>query len=322
MLRAAGEPFVFSDAKVVFTPQALPTVAAGEPPWLRSGAESGRCVKARRRQERTIPTNDRTSMLIVLKYGGNAMAAEGSADPVLDEVASLAARGERVVLVHGGGPQIDAELQRKAIAEVRVKGLRVTGADTRDVVEYVLCGTVNKALVRALAARGAAAVGISGEDGGLLEARRAGSVAGTNLGYVGEIVHVDAKPARALLDAGFVVVIAPLALDRDGGGALNCNADTAAGAIAGALAADAYVVITNVAGVRRDLHDPDSTIPRLTVAQAEGFLADGTFSDGMIPKMRAAIDAVRGGARRAVVAGAGAGAIDAALRGSGTELIA
>ncbi len=261
-------------------------------------------------------------MLIVLKYGGNAMAAEGSEDPTLDEVAALAARGDRIVLVHGGGPQIDAELDAKAIDEVRVQGLRVTGRATRDVVEYVLCGSVNKALVRALAVRRTRAVGISGQDGGLLGARRAGAVNGIDLGYVGEIAGVDPAPARALLDAGFVVVVAPLAFDIAAGGALNCNADTAAGALAGALQADAYVVITNVAGVRRVPSDPDSVISRLTVAEAEGYLADGTFTEGMIPKMRAAIGAVRTGAKRAVVAGAGYGAIGAALSGLGTELTA
>lgn len=260
--------------------------------------------------------------LIVLKYGGNAMAAEGTADPVLDEVAVLAGRGVRIVLVHGGGPQIDAELRRKAIQEVRVAGLRVTGADTRDVVEYVLCGTVNKAVVRALLARGVRAVGISGQDGRLIGARRAAPIDGVELGYVGEVEAVDPAPLAALLDAGFVAVVAPLGLDVEGGSALNCNADTAAGALAGALHADAYVVVTNVAGVRRDLADPASVIPRLTIPQAEGFIADGTFSDGMIPKMRAAIDAVRAGARRAVIAGAGEGGIAAALAGDGTELIA
>jgi acetylglutamate kinase len=259
-------------------------------------------------------------MLIVLKYGGNAMAAGGQ-DPVLDEVAALATRGQRVVLVHGGGPQIDAELHAKAIDEVRIHGLRVTGARTRDVVEYVLCGTVNKALVRALAARGARAVGISGQDGNLLGARRTGAINAVDLGYVGEIVGVDPAPVRALLEADFVVVVAPLGLDVDGGGALNCNADTAAGAIAGALGADAYVVLTNVAGVRRHAADPDSTIARLTVAEAEALLGDGTLTDGMIPKMRAAISAVRTGARRAVVTGAGYGSIEAALRGIGTELV-
>jgi len=261
-------------------------------------------------------------MLIVLKYGGNAMTADGDADPTLDEVATIAARGDRVVLVHGGGPQIDAELEAKGIDEIRTVGLRVTSAKTRDVVEYVLCGSVNKALVRALASRGARAVGISGEDGNLLGARRTAPVNGIELGYVGDVVAVDPMSLRALLEAGFVVVVAPVGLDVERGVALNCNADTAAGAIAGALRADAYVVITNVAGVRRDVDDPASIIARLTTAEAEAFIADGTFTDGMVPKMRAAIGAVRTGARRAVVAGAGYGAIDAALRGIGTELIA
>lgn len=259
-------------------------------------------------------------MLIVLKYGGNAMAAAGG-DPVLDELAAFARRGDRVVLVHGGGPQIDAELQAKGIAEPRVAGLRVTGARARDVVEYVLCGTVNKALVRALAARGVRAVGISGEDGGLLSARRAAAVEGVELGEVGTIDAVDPRPVSALLDAGFVVVVAPLALGPDGG-ALNCNADTAAGAVAGALRADAYVVITDVAGVRRDVRDPDSVIARLGPAEADALLASGALAGGMIPKLEAAFAAVRGGARRAVVAGAGAGAIEAALHGAGTEITA
>ena len=261
-------------------------------------------------------------MLIVLKYGGNAMAAEGTGDPVLDEVAALAGRGDGVVVVHGGGPQIDAELHAKAIDEVRVAGLRVTGAPTRDVVEYVLCGSVNKALVRALDARGTKAVGISGEDGRLLLARRHPPVQSVDLGYVGEVEAVDPAALLALLGAGFVAVVAPLAIDVAGGGALNCNADDAAGAIAGALQADAYVVITNVAGVRRSLEDPSSVIPRLTVAEAEAYLADGTFTGGMIPKIRAAIAAVRAGARKAVIAGAGYGAISAALEGIGTQLLA
>ena len=260
-------------------------------------------------------------MLIVLKYGGNAMAAPGVSDPVLDEVAALSARGESFVLVHGGGPQIDAELDAKRIDEVRVAGLRVTGAPTRDVVEYVLCGTVNKALVRALHARHCPAIGLSGQDGGMLAGRRIGSVNGVDLGFVGDITGVETKPLRAVLDAGYVAIIAPLALDIGGAGALNVNADTAAGAIAGALHADAYIVLTNVAGVRRDRDDPDSVIPRLTLAHAERYLADGTFSDGMIPKIRAARDAVRGGARRAIVTAAGPGAIHAALEGFGTEIV-
>jgi acetylglutamate kinase len=258
-------------------------------------------------------------MLIVLKYGGNAMRA-ADADPVLDELAALARAGDQVVVVHGGGPQIDAALRVRGIVEERIEGLRVTSAEVRDVVEAVLCGSVNKDLVRGLLARGARAFGFSGQDGALIRARRM-VVRGGDLGFVGTPDSVDADLLRAVLATGVLPVIAPLGLDPGENVALNLNADTAAGAVAGALRADAYVVLTNVAGVRRDRHDPASVIARLTIADAEGYLADGTFADGMIPKMRAAIEAVRAGARRALIAEAAADGIRAALTGSGTELV-
>jgi acetylglutamate kinase len=258
-------------------------------------------------------------MLIVLKYGGNAMTA-GAEDPVLDEIAALAKAGRSVVLVHGGGPQIDAALRAQGIPEERVEGLRVTTAAARDVVEAVLCGSVNKDLVRGLIARGANAFGCSGQDGALLRVRRM-RIAGHDLGFVGEPAEVDAGLLRGLLGLGLLPVIAPLGLEPDEGVALNLNADTVAGAIAAALQADAYVVLTNVAGVRRDVRDPSSVISRLTLAEAQGFLADGTFSDGMRPKMRAAIEALTGGARRAVIGEAVRDGIQAALAGRGTELV-
>jgi acetylglutamate kinase len=258
-------------------------------------------------------------MLIVLKYGGNAMVA-GAEDPVLDEIATLARAGTEVVVVHGGGPQIDAALRERGIVEERIDGLRVTSAAARDVVEAVLCGSVNKDLVRGLLRRGATAFGFSGQDAAILTAHRMQLAAG-DLGYVGVPAEVDAALLRRILALGIVPVIAPLGLDRAANVALNLNADTAAGAIAAALAADAYVVLTNVAGVRRDRHDPASVIPRLTVAEAQGFLDDGTFSDGMRPKMRAAIEAVAGGARRALIAEAARDGIGRALAGAGTELV-
>ena len=258
-------------------------------------------------------------MLIVLKYGGNAMAA-GAGDPVLDEIARLAQSGMSVVVVHGGGPQIDAALRAQGIPEERVEGLRVTSAAARDVVEAVLCGTVNKDLVRGLLARGARAFGFSGVDGALLTVQRM-RIAGHDLGYVGEPTGVDTALLRGILALGLLPVIAPMGLDPSDGAGLNLNADTVAGAIAGALGADAYVVLTNVAGVRRDRNDPASVIPRLTIDEANAFLADGTFSDGMRPKMRAAIEAVAGGARRAVIAEAVRDGIGAALAGAGTELV-
>jgi acetylglutamate kinase len=258
-------------------------------------------------------------MLIVLKYGGNAMTG-GAGDPVLDEIAQLARGGTQVVVVHGGGPQIDAALKRQNIPEERIEGLRVTSAAARDIVEAVLCGSVNKELVRGLLGRGARAFGFSGQDAGLLTLRRL-TVRGGDLGYVGEPVAADAVLLRGLLALGVVPVIAPIGIDPIENVALNVNADTVAGAIAAALEADAYVVLTNVAGVRRDRRDPATVIPRLTIAEAEGFLADGTFSDGMIPKMRAAIEAVAGGAKRAVIAEAIRDGIVTALSGTGTELV-
>jgi len=259
-------------------------------------------------------------VLIVLKYGGNAMAGS-AADPLLDDIAARVAAGDQVVLVHGGGPQIDAELAERQIPTVRIEGLRVTDAATLAVTERVLCGSVNKALVRALLQRGTSAAGVSGQDGALLVARPAAARDGRPLGFVGEIVEVRPALLTGLLAAGLVPVVAPLAVTADGTTALNVNADTAAGAIAGALRADAYVVVTNVARVLRDLSDPASGIERLTVSQARAYLADGTFDGGMRPKMESALDALARGARAALVAGQGPGALAGALAGNGTAIV-
>ncbi len=259
---------------------------------------------------------------IVLKYGGNAMAAPGEADPLLDDVAARVAAGDRVVVVHGGGPQIDAALALRGLAPLRVRGLRVTDGATLDVTEMVLCGATNKALVRALARRGARAAGISGQDGRTLVARDAPPIDGIALGFVGEIERVDASLVIALLSAGFVPVVAPLGISASSEHAYNINADTAAGAIAGALRADAYVVVTNVARVRRVVSDPASGIARLTVAEAAALLEDGTFDGGMRPKMQSALDALARGARSAIICGGGAGALERGLRGEGTTVTA
>ena len=261
-------------------------------------------------------------MTIVLKFGGNAMAGADAPDPLLDDIAARVAGGDRVVIVHGGGPQIDAALAARGVVPPRIGGLRVTDAATLDVTESVLCGAVNKALVRSLLRRGARAVGISGQDGRSLVARLASPVAGVSLGYVGEIESVEPGLVRALLAAGFVPVVAPLAVAADASHALNVNADTAAGALAGALAADAYVVVTNVERVRRDLDDPASGIAKLSVREASGFLADGTFDGGMRPKMQSALDALARGASSAVICGNGPGALERGLRGEGTTVVA
>ncbi len=249
------------------------------------------------------------------------MAAPDAVDPLLDDIALRVRAGDRVVLVHGGGPQIDAALAKNGIVTQRVQGLRITDAATLEVTESVLCGSVNKALVRALARRGVVAAGISGEDAATLVARPVDAVDGIALGFVGEIESVGTGLLSALLGAGIVPVVAPLGITVDGRQALNVNADSSAGAIAGALAADAYVIVTNVERVRRVLSDPESGITTLTVSSAQAYLDDGTFDGGMRPKMLGALDALARGARSAVVCGSGPGALSRALAGDGTTLL-
>lgn len=260
-------------------------------------------------------------MLIVLKYGGNAMADVRGSDPLLDDVALRVSSGDRVVLVHGGGPQIDAALRERGIEGARVAGLRITDAPTLQVTENVLCGSVNKAVVRALLARGVCACGVSGQDGSLLVARFAAPVDGTSLGFVGEITRVNLPLLEALLAAGFVPVVAPLAVSEDASTALNVNADTAAGAIAGAVCADAYVVLTNVPRINRVRTDPSTALSRVTASEASTYMHDGTIDGGMKPKMESALDALRRGARSAIIAGSGPDALSRALQGDGTTVV-
>jgi acetylglutamate kinase len=260
-------------------------------------------------------------VLIVLKYGGNAMSSLDLADPVLDDVAERVALGDQIVLVHGGGPQIDAALVERGIETRRVAGLRVTDAATLAVTEAVLCGSVNKSLVRALLFRGVPAAGISGQDGALIEALPVAPIDGESLGFVGEIVCVNSEILRGLLDAGLVPVVAPVGVMRDGTTALNVNADTSAGAIACGLIADAYVIVTNVDRVRRKLGDPESGIAELTSTEARALLDDGTFDGGMRPKMESALEALAHGVASAIICGSGPSALSRALEGNGTTIV-
>jgi acetylglutamate kinase len=220
-------------------------------------------------------------VVIVLKYGGNALTGGSGPDPLLDEIAERVAAGDRVVLVHGGGPQ----------------------------------------LVRALLKRGVRAAGISGQDGALLVARRMAEIVDQDLGFVGEIVSVNSAIIEGLFGADIVPVVAPLAVTADGGTVLNVNADTSAGAIAGALQADAYIIVTNVERVRLDVNDPASGIGRIDEAAARSHMADGVFSGGMLPKMESALDALARGARSAIICGSAPGALARALAGEGTTVV-
>jgi acetylglutamate kinase len=256
---------------------------------------------------------------ILIKYGGNAMGAGGD-EALLAELAELRAAGHAVILVHGGGPEIDVALTRRGVTSRRVDGLRITEAESLEIVEAVLCGTANKRLVRACLQRGIPAVGISGEDGGLIRARRATSPSGEDLGFVGEITAIDPTPLQALLDAGFLPIVAPVAIAEDSAHAYNVNADTAAGAIAGALHADAYITLTNVERVLRDPADPTSAIQKLSIAEAGVFARSDGCASGMKPKILAAIEAVSAGVTRAYICSAKPGALAGALAGHATVI--
>ncbi len=253
---------------------------------------------------------------LLIKYGGSV--AGGAGDPVLADLARLAAEGTAAVLVHGGGPAVDAELRARDMPTRRIAGLRVTDAATLEVVEDVLGRRVNAAIVAALAAAGGRAWRVAGDEGVFI-ARKLEHPAG-DLGFVGEIVRVDARPVRAVLERGQIPVVSPIGADG-AGQRYNINADTAAGALAAALGVAAYVVVTDVTRVRLDRNDPASGIARMTAAEAGAYLARGIFADGMLPKIEAALAALRGGVPRALICGSGPGALAAAFAGAGTEIV-
>lgn len=243
---------------------------------------------------------------IVVKYGGHAMGEEVLADQFGRDIALLKQVGVNPVVVHGGGPQINAMLQRLAIKSTFVDGLRVTDAAMVEVVEMVLAGTVNKQVAALINRAGAMAVGICGKDGNLIRARKLTRTVldpdselekVLDLGFVGEPVSVDVRVIHALTGAGLIPVIAPVGIG-DGGETYNINADAVAGAVAGALHATRLLMLTDVAGV---LDRDKNLIPELTVAGVAAAIADGTITGGMIPKVENCVEAVRHGVKGAVI---------------------
>jgi len=243
---------------------------------------------------------------VVVKYGGHAMGNEALAAQFGRDIALLKQVGVNPVVVHGGGPQINAMLQRLAIPSSFVDGLRVTDASMVEVVEMVLAGTVNKHVTGLINQAGALAVGICGKDGGLIRARKLTRTVrdpdshierALDLGFVGEPESVDVRVIHALTGAGLIPVIAPVAMGADGQ-TYNINADSVAGAIAGALGAQRLLMLTDVAGV---LGADRQLIPDMTIAQVEANIASGVISGGMIPKVENCVDAVRKGVRGAVI---------------------
>lgn len=243
---------------------------------------------------------------VVIKYGGHAMGEESLADSFGRDIALLKQVGINPVVVHGGGPQINAMLQRLAIQSTFVQGLRVTDKAMVEVVEMVLAGTVNKHVASLINRAGALAVGICGKDGNLIRARRMQRTVkdpdshierALDLGFVGEPAQVDVRVIHALTGAGLIPVIAPVGVGEDGE-TYNLNADTAAGAIAGALGATRLLMLTDVPGV---LDKDRRLIDELTVSDVTARIEDGTITGGMIPKVENCMDAVLRGVKAAVI---------------------
>jgi acetylglutamate kinase len=232
--------------------------------------------------------------VVVVKLGGNAMVDESLSGTFAEDMVLLRSVGIRPVVVHGGGPQIGELLARLGKETEFVDGLRVTDAETLDVARMVLVGKVGRDIVGAINVHGAHAVGLSGEDGGLIRAEAKDHA----LGFVGEIVEVRPGIVERLLAEDMIPVVSTIGSD-DLGQAYNINADTVAGALAGALRAEKVVYLSDVPGLLRDVDDPSSIVARAGVDEARTMMSDGTISGGMIPKVTACIDAVEAGARSA-----------------------
>lgn len=234
--------------------------------------------------------------IVVIKYGGNAMVNEEIKKQVMEDVVLLQLVGVKVVLVHGGGPEISEMFKKVGKESTFVDGLRVTDKESAEIVQMVLAGKVNKRLVKLLDMHGGKAMGISGIDGRLIEAR----VKDERLGYVGEITRINIEPVEDLLEKGYIPVISTVGWDRQGN-IYNINADTAAAYIAGALNAECLFSMTDIDGIMRDKDDPDSLIPVVTVSEAKTFFNTGIISGGMIPKVECCIEAIERGVKKVFI---------------------
>jgi acetylglutamate kinase len=232
--------------------------------------------------------------VVVVKYGGNAMTDPELAATFAEDIVLLRSVGLKPVVVHGGGPQIGDLLRRLGKETSFVDGLRVTDAETLDVARMVLVGKVGREIVGAINVHGAYAVGLSGEDGGMITATARDAA----LGFVGDVVSVQPGIVERLLAEDMIPVVSTIGSDA-AGQAYNINADTVAGALAGALGAEKVIYLTDVAGLLLDVDEPASIVPRIGVADLETLISDGTISGGMIPKVRACVGAVEAGAKSA-----------------------
>lgn len=237
--------------------------------------------------------------IIVVKYGGNAMINEDLKQAVIEDIVLLNLVGIKVVLVHGGGPEISEMLKKIGKESKFVKGLRYTDRETMDIVQMILCGKVNKNLVSLFEKAGGRAVGLGGMDGGLFKATQLVDPDGTEYGYVGEIQEVNEKVVLDVLNEGFIPVVSSVAAGMDEDTNYNINADTAAEKLAVALKAKKLILLTDVCGLMRDPKDDTTLIPRLKVSEVPALIKEGVISGGMIPKVDCCVEAVRQGVERA-----------------------
>ena len=234
--------------------------------------------------------------IVVVKYGGNAMVSEQLRQQVMEDIVLLWLVGVKVVLVHGGGPEISEMMTRLGKKPEFVDGLRVTDKETVDIVQMVLAGKVNKTLVNMLEVKGGKAMGISGMDGRLIQAKQKDA----QLGYVGSITGVNIAPVMDLLEKGYIPVVSTLGCDEQGN-TYNINGDTAAACIAGALGAERLIMMTDIAGVLRDRNDPSTLISSLTIEEAVTLFEQNIIAGGMIPKVGCCIDAIHRGVGSAII---------------------
>ena len=237
-----------------------------------------------------------TGKIVVIKYGGNAMINEQLKQQVMEDIVLLWLIGVKVVLVHGGGPEINDLMDTLGKKPQFVEGLRVTDKETVDIVQMVLAGKVNKTLVNLLEMKGGNAMGVSGMDGRLIEAE----IKDERLGYVGKITNVHITPIVDLLEKGYIPVVSTIGCDRQGN-SYNINGDTAAAFIAGALGAQRLIMMTDIDGILRDKDDSSTIIPRVTISEIEQLKSDGTISGGMIPKVDCCVEAIHKGVKNVVI---------------------
>ncbi len=231
-----------------------------------------------------------SNKILVIKYGGNAMINEELKAAVMGDIVLLSLIGVKVVLVHGGGPEISEMLNKIGKKSEFVNGLRVTDKETVDIVQMVLAGKVNKSLVNYIQNIGGKAIGLCGTDGHMIEAEMKDPA----LGYVGEITDIDTTPILDVLDKGYIPVISTIGCDKEGN-IYNINADTAAAKIAGKLQAESFISMTDIRGLLRDKDDEETVIPVVNVSEAPQLIHEGIISGGMIPKIECCIEAIRQG---------------------------